>query len=326
MVNNKQEEIPPANHSAKSPPGLIDQWGGKLALFFTTVHFSYDLSAGILVALIAFIRQDLNLTYLQSSFLVSAYALTSGLSQLLGGWASDRMSKNKAITLGLVGVGITTIAIGFAPSYYAMIAFLITKGIFAGFYHPAAVPTLTTHFPEEQRGRVVSLHMMGGSLGFALSPLLGALIAGALSWRFAFLFLSLPSLFMAPFVLTRLKIPVTVNTQQQEATSVNKKKSISVWQVFRPALGIIAISVAMQLLTGPIMSFISLFLIDVHGLSVANGSMWVTIIRMSGLAGGFVSGWLCDRWGRRNTIFLFWVSSVPLCFFITKLSFGVGLA
>ena len=327
MVNNSKENSGLVTLATPKRIGIINQWGGKLAFFFTYTHLSHDLTTGLLAALLPFIRQDLGLNYLQSGFLISAYSLTSGFSQLLGGWLSDRLSQRKAIALGLGGVGLSALAISFAPSYYAMLAILVAMGILAGFYHPSAVSALTNYFEERRRGRVIALHMLGGSLGFSIGPFLGAIIASNLSWHFAYMFLSLPALVAVPLVVAGLKLPPPIERPTDAASSqVAGQKPISVWSVFRFAAGIITLSVAMQLITGPVMSFIPLFLVDVHHLSAAAGSTWLAVIRMGGLVGSLFGGWLTDKWGRRRAIFLALIIFGPVIFLLAKLPFGVALA
>ena len=306
---------------------MVRQWGGSTALFFSYTHLSHDLTTGLLVALLPFIRQDLELNYLQAGLLVSAFSLTSGFSQLLGGWVSDRISRKKAIALGLGGVGLSATILGLAQSYYAMLAILVAMGIFAGFYHPSAVSTLTNHFDPKQRGRVIALHMLGGSLGFGISPLLGAIIASNSSWHFAFMFLGLPSLVAALLVFTRLKLPPPIEQPADVAASQSAgQKPTSVGGVFRSAAGVVGLSVPMQLITGPVMSFTPLFLVDVHHLSAAAGSTWLTIIRLGGLVGSLFGGWLTDKWGRRRAILLSLIMFGPVVLLIAKLPFGVFLA
>ncbi len=88
------------------------------------------MTVGLLPALLPFVRQDLELSYLQMGLLLSAYSITAGLSQLLGGWLSDRMSRRKAIALSLGGVGVS-VSINFAPSFYPMLIIFVLMGIFA---------------------------------------------------------------------------------------------------------------------------------------------------------------------------------------------------
>ena len=325
MAASSKNETEPASPGGTQQTGLVNQWGGKFAFFFTYMHLSHDLTTGLLAALLPFIRQDLGLNYLQSGFLVSAFSLTAGFSQLLGGWLSDRISKRKAIALGLGGVGLSAIAISFAPSYYVLLVVLISLGVFAGFYHPSAISALTTHFEPQRRGRVVALHMLGGSLGFGLGPLLGAIIASRFTWHLAYAIVGVLTLVAAVMVFTQLRLAPIESSQDKVSSRGAAKSFRGVWLVFKPAFGIIAVSIAMQLVTGPVMSFVSLFLIDVHHLSAAAGSMWVTIIRFGGLAGNIVGGWLTDKWGRRNTIFLTLTIFGPILFLLARLPFGFAL-
>ena len=291
------------------------------------MHFTQDLNVGLLVALLPFIRQDLGLDYLKAGLLISANAITSGLAQLLGGWISDKIGPRKAMTLGLAGVGISGAAIVLAPSFTALMVILIIMGVLSGFYHPSAVSELTNRFEDQRRGRVIALHMLGGSLGFVVGPLLGAIIADGLNWHWAFLFLSIPSIIAAPLAYMQLKSEPTTE-QLKEITSSKdiKPDSVSIWQVFKSAAVIMALSIAMQLITGPVMSFIPLFLVDVRHLSASASSMWVTVMRLGGLAGILFGGWLTDKWGRRNAIYLSLIVFGPVVFLLTKLPFGFALA
>lgn len=320
MSNNFKQ--PPSAKFEK--PNLFVQWGGGFAFFFTYLHMSHDLTTGLLAALLPFIREDLHIDYLQAGFLVTAFALTAGLSQLLGGWLSDRISKRNAITIGLVGVGLSCIVISFAPSYYFLLGGLMILGICSGFYHPSSISAVTSHFPASQRGKVINLHMLGGGVGFAVGPLIGAVIAAQLNWHFAYAILGIPAIVAGALVFSRLRL-TEAKSPRDNSSQQAKGPRISIWQVFKPALILILISVFMQLISGPLMSFMSLYLVDVHHLSAAAGSMWVTIIRFGGLAGNIVGGWLTDKWGRRAMIYLVLIAFGPVAFLITKLPFGAGL-
>ena len=324
MSNDSQENTQAVSSGKYGKPNVFSQWGGKFAFFFTYLHTSHDLTTGLLAALLPFIRSDLRLDYLQAGLLVTAFSLAAGLSQLLGGWLSDRISKRNAITIGLCGVGLSCIIISFAPSYYFLLAALIILGVFSGFYHPSSISALTTHFPASQRGKVVNLHMLGGGFGFAVGPLIGAVIASTMNWHFAYLILGIPAIIAGVIVFTRLKLTEVKPSKGTSAAQATGPK-IGVWQVFKPALLLIIVSVCMQLISGPVLSFMSLYLVDVHHLSDAAGSMWVTIIRFGGLAGNIVGGWLTDKWGRRNMMFLILIAFGPIVFLLTKLPFGIAL-
>jgi MFS transporter, FSR family, fosmidomycin resistance protein len=313
--------------TTNSNPGSTNQWGGKLAFFFSYVHFSHDLTTGLLVALLPFIRQDMDLNYLQSGFLISAYSITAGICQLVGGLLCNKIGNRRAIVLGLGGVGLAAVAASLAPSYYALLAILVCMGAVAGFYHPSGVSALMNHFDETRRGKVMAIHSLGGNLGYGGAPLLGAIVASHFNWHVAYAVIAIPALIAAPLVLTQLKLSRPDKRAKDVASSkISGEKNASVWQVFKSAAGIIGISIPMQLVSGPVMSFLPLFLVDVHHLTLAAASSWVTVMRIGGLGGGLFGGWLSDKWGRRNAILLGLCIFGPTVFFITRLPFGVGLA
>ncbi len=308
--------------------GVVHQWGGKLAIFFSYTHLSQDLTTGLLVALLPFIRQDLGLNYLQSGLLVSAYSLTSGFSQVIGGCVGDRISRQKTMAIGLGGIGLCAVAIGLSSSYYAMLGILIIMGIIAGAYHPSAVSTLTGCFEDARRGKAIALHMLGGSIGFGIGPLLGSAIAKGLGWHFAYMILSLPALVAVPLILTKLRLPAqtaTTTTTPAQHNSKSERSLPRLVQIFRSMAVVVILSIGVHLIIGPCLAFIPLYLVDQHHLSTSAAATWVSIIRVGGLVGSLFGGWLADKWGRKRAIFSALVATGPVLYLLAKLPFNAAL-
>lgn len=326
MTNPNTSRPDSGRKSPGGAAGLLNQWGGKLSFFFVYTHFSHDLITGLLIGILPFIQQNLNLNYLQTGFLLSAFTLTAGFSQFFGGWVSDRIGPRRAVALGVGGVGLSAVAIGFTGTYYLLIVALIVMGLFAGFYHPSAVSTLTNNFEEKRRGKVVSLHMVGGSLGFGIGPFVGAIIASRFNWHISYLLLGLFTVMAVPLALVELKnaLPAKPQSAVSKIQSPTRRPG-DVWKSFKKVLWIYLISTAVQVITIPIMSFMPLFLVDVHHLSEETSSIFVTVIRLGGLLGSFLGGWLLDRWGRRKTIFLNLILFGPIVYLLSSLHFGGSL-
>ena len=186
--------IPMLNKVTSQIKGAVNQWGGGTSLFFCYTHLSHDMTTGLLIALLPFIRQDMDLNYFQAGLLVSAYSVTSGISQIFGGWVGDRIRRRWiTIAMGLVGVGLSGFAAGLMPSFNTLAIAMVVMGIFAGAYHPSAVPALSSLF-EDRRGKVIGLHMIGGSVGFGIGPFIGTAIAAFWNWHMAFIILCVPTL------------------------------------------------------------------------------------------------------------------------------------
>lgn len=306
------------------------QWGGPTATFFTYTHFSHDIIAGLLAALLPLIREDLGIGYLQTGLLLSAYAITSGLFQFLGGWIGDRISRQIVMAIGLGGVGLTAIAVALTSAYYPMLAVLVIMGVLAGAYHPSTISMLAGCFEEARRGKALALHSVGGSIGFSAGPVLGGLIAAMLGWRFAFIFLSIPALVAVPIVLRKFRQQRQANGEEliSQASTKSNTSAIpmpsrpSLWQVLRPVAIIIALAVFIQFVAGSAVAFMPLYLVDKHNIAPAHAAMMIGVIRGGGIVGCLLGGWLSDMWGRRNAIFLALVTTGPILYLLTKLPFN----
>ncbi len=313
--------------------GVFNQWGGTTAAFFAYTHGSHDLCAGLLVALLPFIRADLGLSYLQSGLLLSAYSITAGISQFLGGWLGDRASRYLVIAIGLAGVGSATLAIGFSSAFYPMLAILVIMGIFAGAYHPSAISMISSYFGEARMGKAIAVHMLGGSVGFVIGPVLGGLIASALGWRFAYILLCIPALLAILVALKKFKQWEHVSSGEQIAnvpmadngTVEVIPRRFSLVQVLRPIVAVTTLAILTQLIAGSAMAFIPLYLVDKYDIAPAYAAILMGVIRGGGMAGSLFGGWLSDRWGRMNAISLVLVITGPVLFLMTKLPFNLVL-
>jgi len=325
-LNQDRDTVP-----QKRTQSLFRQWGGGTALLFSYTHMGHDLCTGLLTALLPLIKEALGLTYLQSGLLLSAYTITSGLSQFPGGWLGDRLRRNVVIAVGLAGVGLAAVAVGLSPTYYPMLVILVIMGIFAGAYHPSAVSLMSGHFEESKRGRFIALHMVGGSIGFTLGPVLGGLIAEFLGWRYAYIILSLPALSAIAFIWKRFQLserpqPIVSHGDTSAAKQPPAPpRRLNIFQVLRPVAIIFLLTVAMQLVAGSAMAFIPLYLVDKHGMAAAYAAMMMGVIRGAGIGGSLLGGWLSDRWGRKNAIFVALVVVGPLLLLMTRIPFNAGL-
>jgi len=81
----------------------------------------------------------------------------------------------------------------------------------------------------------------------------------------------------------------------------------------------------MQLVAGSAMSFIPIYLVDKHNIVPAYAAMLLGITIGGGIAGSLFGGWLSDKWGRKQAIFLALVATGPILYLLTKLPFNVGL-
>jgi len=311
----------------------INQWGGGTSLFFCYTHLSHDMTTGLLIALLPFIRQDMDLNYFQAGLLVSAYSVTSGLSQIFGGWVGDRIRRRwVSITMGLVGVGLSGFAAGLMPSFYTLLTAMVVMGVFSGAYHPSAVPALSSLF-EDRRGKAIGLHMIGGSVGFGVGPFIGTAIAATLNWHMAFIILCVPALIAGLCVALGLrKIEPAVPSRERGVRIPGGEQSgtgtrgPTLGQVLKSVAPIVILVVIVTFTSGSLLPFVPLYLVDHHGLTVTMAAIWTSVVRASGIVGSLLGGWLSDRWGNKRTVLLSLIAIGPAILLFTTTNYFPALA
>ena len=310
----------------------VNQWGGRVSLLFCFTHFSQDLTTGLLIALLPFIRQDMELNYFQAGLLVSAYSVTSGFSQILGGWIGDRIRHRWiSITIGLTGVGISGLAAGLMPSYDTLLIAMVSMGIFAGAYHPAAVPAISSLF-EDRRGKAIGLHMIGGAIGFGIGPFIGTAIAATINWHMAFLILSVPALVAGLSVTLWLrKIEPSIPRETKIISGKDVRPgtgadSPTLWQVLKSVSTVIILVVVVTFTSGSLLPFVPLYLVDHFGQTSTMAALWTSALRASAILGSLMGGWLSDRWGNRRTVLLSLIAIGPVMLLFTTVNYFPVLA
>jgi MFS family permease len=268
-----------------------------------------------------------------TGFLLSAYSITSGLSQFLGGWLGDRLGQRLIVVIGLSGVGLASVVIGLSSAYYPMLITLVIMGVLSGAYHPSAVPMLSSYYDVQRRGKVIGLHMVGGALGFTMGPILGGLIADGLEWRFAFILLGIPAIIAAPLAyrkFARRKVVIVAEQANRESTQnytpvETTDRLASLGQVLRSIAIIVTLVIVTEFVAGTAMAYIPIYLVAKHNVTPTYAALLMGIVRGGGIAGSLFGGWLYDNWGGRKAIVLALVATGPILYVLTILPFNVFL-
>src|SRR5918912_32030 len=163
----------------------VDSYGGLLPVFFPLLIHRFELNLET-VGLVAL-----------------AYTGMASISQPLFGVIADRLG-TRLTGLALVWTATTFAAIGFAPTFPALVAVAAASGVGSGAFHPFGALTVRGLLPPGRANTAMSIYVTGGTLGLAFGPLFGVIAFGLFGMRGTALML-LPGLAIATFLLRGMR-------------------------------------------------------------------------------------------------------------------------
>lgn len=148
-------------------------------------HFSSHFLQLALAPLFLEMRDDLGVSFVDLGLLLSIFYLCSGVGQVVAGILVDRFGAHRLLLSGLVLQGAATTAMGFAPRYELLMPLAALAGLGNSVYHPADLSILSHQVAPARLGRAFAAHVIAGSVGFALSPIVSGAIGATHGWRAA---------------------------------------------------------------------------------------------------------------------------------------------
>jgi FSR family fosmidomycin resistance protein-like MFS transporter len=172
----------------------------KVLLILSLGHLVTDITQGGLPILLPFIKETLNLSYAAAGAIIMAGNITSSIIQPFLGYLSDRWG---GIWMLPVGVAVSCAGfsvLGFAPSYAYLLVAVLISGLGVASYHPEGFK-VAQYFTGDRKVTGMSFFAVGGSLGYALGPLLAVYSYRWMGLKGTVLF-AVPGLLMAVILLT----------------------------------------------------------------------------------------------------------------------------
>ena len=303
----------------------------NMLLLFTAAHLVHHLLTALQIPLLPYIRSDFNMDYTQAGFVISAFTLSYGISQIPAGWLADRMGRAMLVTVGIVGVAISGLLVGISANFTMMIIFFILMGITGGAYHPASLPLLIATVESDKKGQALGLHMIGGAASYFLAPLFAAVIATAYGWRSPFIWLCIPTMIFGIFFYLRLR------RWQDMRQHVNMKKFVfekpdnhlEITQApghVRRLTSFIVLSSFSMAVSFSVIAFIPIYVVDHFDISEEMAAAIIALFYSAGLWASFVGGYLSDRFGQVPVTVVVCLLTGPFLYLLNIIPYGWGFS
>lgn len=129
--------------------------------------------------------------------LSSAALLVGALFVIPFGLLVDRFKRIPLLSASIVLWSGASLVSAFATSYNMLLLTRLGLGAVTAAAGPAIASLIGDYFPARERGRVYSYILAAEAAGTAVGFIVSGSIASAVSWRWAFVLLALPGLFLA---------------------------------------------------------------------------------------------------------------------------------
>jgi FSR family fosmidomycin resistance protein-like MFS transporter len=276
----------------------------RLALL-ALAHFSIDAYSSFFSPLLPLLVARLHLSLTRVGALVALASLASSFSQPLFGWLSDRLRRPWFVALGPPIAAVFMASIGLASSFWGLVSLLILGGIGVAAFHPQAA--VLASGLSTSRSVAMSLFVTGGTLGFAFGPLFAVSVVGAWGLERTWL-AAIPGVLMGVLLLSQ-----SHRLDPHPRARGPRPAFSELRPVARPLTLLYFAVVCRSVVSYGFMTFLPLYL-SRRGYTVATGGALLTAYLGLGAMGGFLGGWLADRWGGRNVVRASFIGALPLYF------------
>jgi len=273
---------------------------------FTAGHIVDDIYMNTLPPFLPVLIASSGLSFAAAGLLVTFFTITSSVSQPFLGFAIDRYRIRWIGALGLIWAGVLFGLMGLVRGYVPLILLATLAGIGPAMFHPHALSAVSG-IATGSRGRVMAVFIIGGNIGFAISPVLIGALTSSMGQE-GMVYMAIPGLLMGMFIWklsSRLG-----NGLQSEFHPVSMSD-------IRPTVVLIIVAILRSWVYFSMLSYLPSYFVHL-GSSVLRANSLLSLMLLAGVAGQFTGGTLSDRFGRKEVTMGSLLLAAPLLFIFLR--------
>ena len=239
------------------------------------------------------------------------------------GRLSDRIGRKPVIAFSCIAWSLMTMLCGMAGNFLSLVLTRIGVAVGEAGGTAPSVAMVSDLYPPNRRSTALSVLMLGSSLGAIVGLGLGGWIAQHHGWRYAFLLIGAPGIFLGLLLLLTVRSPKRVTplgiVPAQQDSWV---KTLA--ELFRmPSFLCLVLAGGAAAIAGyAIGTWSPSFLIRSHGLNLQQAGFLVGVVGGTGATiGTLTCGILTDRMARRDAG---WQIGVPLLGTLISIPFALA--
>jgi len=291
-------------------PGLSYRWviWGIMVLSYMVVFF-HRLAAGV-------VRPDLQSAFGLSAssfgFLASMYFYAYMLMQIPVGIMADSLGARKTVTAGMLLAGLGSLVFGAAHSQGMLLLGRFMVGIGVSTVFVCILKIQSRWFREREFATMSGCTNFIGNLGGVMAQTPLAMAVAAFTWRTTFAGIGFFSLAVAAACYLMIRNspsvmgwpPINETQKQGSVEHVSGRELmeglVTVLKCWRTWPNFVFLGCMSGIYLGFSGAWGGSFLREVYGMDGAGASVYVAWVVYGVMAGGFFTGWVSDKMGRRK--------------------------
>lgn len=275
-------------------------------------HIVTDINQGALPAILPFLVINQGFSYAAAGGLVLACNSVSSVIQPLLGHVSDRVANPMIMALGVILAGLGIALVGIFDSYWPMFFSVVISGFGVALFHPEG-GRMVNCVAKVNKGEAMGIFSVGGSIGFAVGPLLVAVLVPVFGFLGLLFFIFPPLIVAALMRFNRHALKDFSDSEYNERTHKNAVVKKANWRGF----GILATVIFGGSITNyALFAFVPLFLVGVLGQSESLSITMLSLMAGMCAISAYMGGRLSDRFGFRRIIIAGCILYIPLVLLI----------
>jgi len=226
--------------------------------------------------------------------IIALFTLTAGFSRPFSGKLVDKIGRIPVMIIGATVGAVSSFIYPLLTGFWGFLALRFFHGFSAGFKPTGTSTYLSDIVPAHRRGEAMGMLGLSGSLGMAMGPALGSMIANHFPLNYLFYTSSLLSI-LSIAILFRMKETLNEKSKFTIGMLKIKKDEVIEWRVMPPSISMIFSVFAF----GTVLTIIPDFS---EFLGIRNKGLFFTTFTLSSLAIRFLAGKASDRFGRTSVL------------------------
>jgi FSR family fosmidomycin resistance protein-like MFS transporter len=276
-------------------------------------HLLNDLIQSMIPAMYPLLKEAYRLDFAQVGLITLAFQVTSSMLQPLLGLVTDHRPWPYAMVAGMGATLTGVVGIACAGNYAMVLVSAALVGLGSAVFHPEAT-RMARHASAGQQGFAQGIFQIGGHAGYALGPLLAAMIVvprgqTSVAWVsvVALAAMVLMAWTGARYSEMRSSQAAAARSRPAAMAGPNLPRGHVLW-----AMGVlIVLLLSKNAYTAAFTSYYTFYLIERFGVTVQLSQVMLFLYLVVGALGVIVGGMVGDRIGRHRVIWISILGSLP---------------